>query len=114
MKNSNIRIFIIIVISLLIGYLVGVTKIDLQWKNYVPVIHASSKEPPAAVTNIDFAPMWVVLEKIQNDYYDKSAIDSQKLLNGAIAGMVDSLGDPYTVYLPPQENENFKDGLAGK
>lgn len=114
MKSSNFRILIIIAISLMVGYFVGVTKIDLQWKGYVPQINAQSKEPPSNVTNIDFSPMWVVLDKIQKDYYDKSAIDSQKLLNGAIAGMVDSLGDPYTVYLPPTQNQDFKDGLAGK
>jgi carboxyl-terminal processing protease len=114
MKASNLRIFILIVISLLIGYFVGVTKINLQWKQYVPQINASSKEPPPSVTNVDFAQMWVVMDKLQKEYYDKSAIDSQKLLNGAISGMVASLGDPYTVYLPPQQNQSFKDGLAGK
>lgn len=108
------RSLLIAIICLVVGYYVGVTKIDLQWRGYVPQINASSKEPPASVTNIDFTPMWVVLEKIQKDYYDKNAITSEKLLNGAISGMVDSLGDPYTVYLPPQQNENFKQGLAGK
>lgn len=114
MKMSAFRLLLVAVICLAVGYYVGVTKINLQWKGYVPQINASSKEPPATITNIDFAPMWVVLEKIQKDYYDKNAINSEKLLNGAISGMVDSLGDPYTVYLPAQENQDFKQGLAGK
>jgi len=114
MRTSAFRLLLVAVISLMLGYYIGVTKINLQWKNYVPQINASSKEPPATVTNIDFSPMWVVLEKIQRDYYDKSAINSEKLLNGAISGMVDSLGDPYTIYLPAQENQDFKQGIAGK
>ena len=57
---------------------------------------------------------WTVLNKIENTYYDKKAIDPQKLLNGAIAGMVASLDDPYTVYLPPAQNKDFKQGLAGQ
>jgi len=28
--------------------------------------------------------------------------------------MVNSLGDPYSMYLPPQQNTNFKQGLAGQ
>ena len=36
------------------------------------------------------------------------------MLNGAIAGMLQTLGDPYTVYLPPTSNDNFKQGLAGE
>jgi carboxyl-terminal processing protease len=36
------------------------------------------------------------------------------MLDGAIAGMVDSLDDPYTVYLPPVQNTDFKQGLAGE
>lgn len=114
MKMNAFRMILVAVICLVIGYYIGVTNIILQWNGYVPQINASSKEPPASVTNIDFAPMWVVLEKIQDDYYDKKAINGEKLLNGAIAGMVDSLGDPYTVYLPSQENQDFKQGLAGK
>jgi len=36
------------------------------------------------------------------------------MLNGAITGMVQSLGDPFTMYLPPVQNSNFKQGLAGQ
>ncbi len=36
------------------------------------------------------------------------------MLNGAITGMTQSLEDPYTMYLPPNQNTNFKDGLAGQ
>ncbi len=57
---------------------------------------------------------WTVLGKINDSYYDKSVINSQKLLNGAIGGMVQSLGDPYTVFLPPVQNTDFKQGLAGQ
>ncbi|OGG27012.1 hypothetical protein A2960_02605 [Candidatus Gottesmanbacteria bacterium RIFCSPLOWO2_01_FULL_39_12b] len=33
---------------------------------------------------------------------------------GAISGMVASLGDPYTVFLPPDQNKEAKDDLGGK
>jgi len=109
-----IRFFIVIFISGLIGYYIGVNKITLDWKNWQPHVQVEGKEPPSKYQQLDFSKFWVVLEKLENNYYDKTAIDPQKLLDGAIAGMVNSLDDPYTVYLPPQQNTDFKQGLAGQ
>lgn len=114
MKSSRLRLIVSFLIVGLIGYFIGVSKIAIDWKGYQPHVEISSKEPPPSVTNLDFSMFWVVLNKIENNYYDKKAIDPQKLLNGAISGMVSSLDDPYTVYLPPAQNKDFKQGLAGQ
>ena len=108
------RVFFLIIISLLIGYYVGVTKISIESKNFQPTIEISSKEPPLQAGKVDFSLMWTVMQKLTSTYYDKSAIDPQKFLDGAIEGMVNSLNDPYTVYLPAVKNNDFKQGLAGK
>jgi len=39
--------------------------------------------------------------------------DRSKLLDGAIQGMVESLGDPYSVYKPESEAEKFNETLQG-
>ncbi|MDO6353702.1 S41 family peptidase [Caloramator sp. CAR-1] len=44
---------------------------------------------------------------IKNNYVDKKTIDENKLIEGAINGMVDSIGDPYTVYLDKQQFEDL-------
>ncbi|MEK7450639.1 MAG: PDZ domain-containing protein, partial [Patescibacteria group bacterium] len=113
-NNTAFRILLIILISALFGYYIGVNKVAVDWKNYKPKISVSSKEPPSALTNIDFSLFWTVWDKLSLDYYDKSKLDPQKMLNGAISGMIQSLGDPYTVYLPKIQNNNFKEGLAGQ
>lgn len=112
--SSTIRVFIIIVITFLVGYYIGVSKIAFDWSNFQPDIQITSKEPPPSVQIGDTTLMWTVLEKLETMYYDKSAINSTTLLNGAISGMVNSLGDPYTIYLPPALNTDFKQGLAGQ
>ena len=112
--KKNLRVILLIIIALLVGYYIGVTKVKIDWKNYQPHVVVANKEPPSSVTRLDLAPLWTVLSKIEESYYDKKAINSQKLLNGAISGLVESLDDPYTVYLPPQQNTDFKQGLAGK
>jgi len=109
-----IRFFAVICIASLVGYYVGITKIGIDWKNYHPRIEVTSKEPPTAISRLDMTKFWSVMEKVEQSYYNKSAIDPQKMLDGAISGMVNSLDDPYTVYLPPVQNSNFKEVLSGQ
>lgn len=114
MKTRSIHLALIILISGLLGYYIGVSKVALDWKNYHPTISVINKEPPPPLQTVDFSLFWTVWQKLESSYYDKKALDPQKLLNGAISGMVSGLEDPYTVFLPPTQNSSFKDGLAGK
>ncbi|MBU2632535.1 S41 family peptidase [Patescibacteria group bacterium] len=114
MKINKIQILVIILITFLLGYYLGTSKVSLAWKSYAPRLNIESKDPPPSISNVDFNHFWTVWQKLENTYYDKSKLDSQKMLNGAISGMVQSLGDPFTVYLPPVQNSNFKEGMAGQ
>lgn len=53
-----------------------------------------------------------VVQLIQSDYLEKAPID--KLLDGATKGIVDSLGDPYSVYMNAQENQELMEQIEGK
>jgi carboxyl-terminal processing protease len=113
-KVTVLQIILLILISFFGGYYFGVNKVELDWKNYKANLSVTGKEPPSAIKNIDFSPFWIVWQKIEDGYYDKSKIDPQKMINGAISGALSSLDDPFTVYLPPVQNTNFKQGLAGQ
>ncbi len=113
-RTQAVRIILLILISLLVGYYFGVNKVNFDWKHYTPQISIVNKEPPTGIAIVDFSQFWTVWRRIQTGYYDKTKIDSQKMLDGAISGMIGSLNDPYTLYLPPQQNGNFKEGLAGQ
>lgn len=113
----NIRPFhllLIIAIAAVFGYAIGTMQVRFSWENFTPQITAINQNPPAQYQTIDFNKFWRVLARVEEKYYDKKAIDGQKILNGAISGMVQSLGDPYTIYLAPKQNQDFKDGLAGQ
>lgn len=114
MKSDTLRYIVLIFIAGLIGYFVGINKIAVDWQNYKPHVEIAGKEPPPSLQYADANRIWSVLEKIENTYYDRKAIDSEKIINGAIQGMVASLDDPYTLYLPPEQNDDFKQNLAGK
>lgn len=114
MKTRTLQIILVVCVAFLTGYYIGVSKISFDWKGYTPKVTVISKEPPSSASTVDFSMFWSVWQKLINSYYDKQAVDPQKLLNGAISGMVQSVGDPYTVYLPSVQNNNFKQGMAGQ
>lgn len=114
MKSQSLRYILLIIVAGVLGYYAGVNKIAADWNNFKPHIEVSSKEPPPSLQNADAGRIWAVLEKIEATFYDRKAINADKAINGAIQGMVSSLDDPYTVYLPPQQNNDFKQSLAGK
>lgn len=94
-----------------IGYIAGVYQVRFSFANYKPAV-VTGKAPPTSVT-ADFSQFWVVWDKLSKEYVDKTALDQAKMVQGAISGMVASLGDPYTVYLPPVQNKAAKEDLGG-
>ncbi len=74
-------------------------------------IVVNQEAPPQLA--IDFSLFWDVWQRLFRSYVDASNLNKAKMVEGAIAGMVNSLGDPYTVFLPPKENNDFKQDLGG-
>lgn len=107
-----IQFLVIAVLFFAIGFAVGQKRIDFSKKGFIPNVTVSNQLPPKD-QNIDFSLFWEVLKVLPEKYVDKTAIDGQKILYGAIAGMVRSLGDPYTAFLDPKQNEAIKSELAG-
>lgn len=69
---------------------------------------------PADKSHLDLGLFWEVWDRLERDYFDKTALKTQKMIWGAIKGMTASLGDPYTTFLPPKENQRSKADLNGK
>lgn len=107
-----IQFFIVAALFFAIGFTVGQKKVEVSRQNSIPKITVSN-QLPAQNQNLDFSLFWKVLDVLPEKYLDKSAIDSNKILYGAISGMVRSLGDPYTAFLDPKQNENIKSEIAG-
>lgn len=116
-RNNKIRLFQVIVLAIIfffVGYYFGVTKVAFDWSNYKPAISIVNKEPPSGIANVNFSTFWTVWQALTSTYYDKTKINPQNMLNGAISGMISSIGDPFTLYLPPAENGDFVQSLAGQ
>ena len=60
-----------------------------------------------------FRVFWEAWKVVENEFYDRPQVDHQKLIYGAIKGMVDAVGDPYTVYQTPSQREISDTDLRG-
>jgi len=63
--------------------------------------------------SIDFSLFWDSWTQIEEKFVNRSALDYQKMVYGAIDGMVKSLGDPYTAFFPPVESKKFSEDIKG-
>lgn len=106
------RTALIAVIFLAIGFALGQKKVEVDKKGIIPKISVVNQVPPQE-QEIDFSLFWEVFETLPQKYIEKSAVSGQKMLYGAISGMVRSLGDPYTAFLDPKQNEAVKSELSG-
>ncbi len=114
MKSSSLRVILFVIIAGIVGYLWGIYKITLDWQNYHPQLSIVNQEPPAGMQTMDMAPFWTVAQAIETNFYDRKAINGQNMVNGAISGMISTLNDPFTMYLPPTNNTAFKQQISGQ
>lgn len=56
--------------------------------------------------------LWDTIAEIEKSYVD-GPVNMQEVLYGAISGAVASLGDPYSVFFPPEQADEFQDELSG-
>lgn len=77
-------------------------------------VKKQNKEILASVKNTDLSLFWQVWSMLEARYIDHQSIESDKMVYGAISGMVSSLGDPYTVFFPPEENKIKDENLDGE
>jgi carboxyl-terminal processing protease len=67
---------------------------------------------PAADQGV-FIPFWDTYDTI-NERYAGGDVDRQTLVQGAIRGMIDSLGDPYSAYMTSDEYRQSLQGISGQ
>ncbi len=66
------------------------------------------------VENPKFSILLDVWKKLTNDYVKKSGLDENQLLYGAIEGMVEKLGDQYSIFQEPAVSQAFNDSLSNE
>ena len=107
--------YITIIVALVIGsffggHYLGKRGYDYELKTNPPSVTFLNQRP--LDQTVDFNQFWEVYTTL-NTKYLQTPIDSKKLVNGAIKGMVAAAGDPFTSYFDPVDNKNFGNSLNG-
>ena len=61
-----------------------------------------------------FDPVYQVYQYIKSYFYEPERIDDQQALYGAMKGIVEQLGDPYSEFFDPASKRAFDESLSGE
>ncbi|MBU6431384.1 MAG: S41 family peptidase [Patescibacteria group bacterium] len=83
---------------------------------------------PEIASKVDFAPFWKAWKTLDEKFVSTkkkisasaatssasaAALTDQDKVWGAIEGLTNSLGDPYTIFFPPEESKSFETEISG-
>jgi carboxyl-terminal processing protease len=63
--------------------------------------------------DVEFKQFWELWQILKEKYYEQPVKDKE-LFYGAMRGLAESVGDPYTVYFEPTSADHFQQALEGK
>ncbi len=117
MHRRNLKLYILILLISIStfagGWYLGGQGYEVEVESSPPKIQIINKQAELAPQNLDFSTFWKVWEVLNTRYVDQP-LDTQKLFYGALKGLAEAVGDPYTAFLPPPENKEVKDNLSGR
>ncbi|MCD6110037.1 S41 family peptidase [bacterium] len=108
--------FIYTILGLVFFFLIGWKTSEYYLVKHIvtPTTQQSTTQNNDTPKSTDMSLFWDVWNELDNRYVDKSAVlDNKKLVYGATKGLVDSINDPYTVFMDPKETKQFEENLDG-
>jgi carboxyl-terminal processing protease len=119
-QGNSARQFIIAALLVVLG---GVVGYRLRGNENIPVlspilskatqIKVKNVSQPEQYSDVDFSQFWEVWKILEQSYIEPDKIKPDQMVYGAIKGMTSALEDPYTVYLPPEEQKRSEEDLSG-
>lgn len=113
-------VIIFIILSFIAGYFAGEKhKVENTIANGQAItsqeygeVNGKDAIPEYLTKDANFNLFWDVWKLIQKKYVDRP-VGETKMMYGAIAGLVASLGDPYSMYFDPETADKFTKELSG-
>lgn len=97
--------FVVVLFLFSVGYALGQSRI-------APITLAGLPGTTSRDTQEAFEPFWETLELIDEEYFEQP-LDDDQLAKGAIDGMLATLEDPNTRYLPPEQEQAAREAMEG-
>jgi len=96
----------VVALILVVGFVAGVY-VDQAYPEFVPYFGHRS------VSKVDLSEVQQAARLIQADYVD-SKVNTTKLSQGSVQGLVSSLGDPFSLYFDPTQFKRLQDSYQGR
>lgn len=100
---NYLEVILIMIITLIIGGFLG---------GFVNQFVTKPTKQESSTVSDEFQEFLNTYEDIKENYYEE--IDEGEMLNAGIKGMIDYLGDKYSVYMDEEETEEFNEQVEGK
>lgn len=105
---------LVLAVGLSVGWVFGYRGYQIKIEKQRPKISLEKKEAPAGQDQkVDFSLFWKAWDILNKDYLFQP-LDAQKLVYGAISGLAQATGDPFTAFLPPEQQKLVADSLNGQ
>lgn len=121
--TRSTRIFVGIVIpvfTLLLGWQLGTRSATIRYaqaQERLEEMLIGRSQSGAIITNpkedVNIELLWATWRLLLSHYLRPEEMDPQKMVDGAVAGMVSAIGDPYTLFMTADESDEFVSGLEG-
>ena len=105
--KKYIKLAILAVVSMIIGSVITIVIKDFD----VAKVNKNKTEVSYSKTKKGFDSLYETYDTIMSEYYKD--VDSDKLIEGAINGMLESLDDEHTMYFDKKSKEEFDSELSG-
>jgi len=105
---------VLLIVAVIVAFVVGFYSARYSQSVSTPATELSNATT-GAPANVDFSPFWKAWGILDDNFVSATttASSTQARVYGAIQGMTAALGDPYTVFFPPTENQDFNDEITG-
>ncbi len=78
------------------------------------LLRSLTADKPSSLPGFDEKLFKEVWQTVANTFVDKDKVTDDKLFRGVLRGLVEATGDPYSVYMTPEENKEFTTDMSGK
>jgi carboxyl-terminal processing protease len=95
------------ILGVLIVVFVAGVYTDQAYPEYLPYFGHRS------VNGVDLTELQQAVRLVQADYVDAS-VDTKKLSNGTVQGLISALGDPFSAYLDPDQYKKLQQSYQGR
>lgn len=117
---KNLTLILLPVLTLFLGMQIGMSYEKRNLENDYKAIEEAFQGGVGSGTlvsdpeaEVDISLIWSVWRLLSKHYIHPEKLQVTPMLHGAAEGLVASIDDQYTTFMPPKENKDFKQSLNG-